>query len=1031
MATQVALLLNRLRRITASPSGESVADPELLRRFVRSQDHQAFAVLVKRHGPLVMRTCKRVLGDPEGAEDAFQATFLVLARKAHRLARPAALAGWLHGVACRVAKKAVAQRARGTSRLQSLPADVYPPAASADPLAELTARELMAIVDEEIARLPEKFRLPVILCCLEGQTQQEAAQQLGWSAGSVKGPLDRGRARLHARLTQRGLALSLALAAIEVSRGAALAVSSALADATARAICALVNGSPTQCGLSPVAVEIAHQALQDMAVAKPQLALWAAAFVAIVGSVTLAVCSDPARSPSVPPMDPPQGTKALATINVPMPVADAAPGPVRRITLEGQIVDSMGKPVPRAQVYLREQPFSWTASTGHPTETRNIAQTASDADGRFVLREVALPPSHFLRTEIFPLDIVVHASGFALAWRHLEAAEQGRGLRIALAPEAQVQGRLIDAQGKPVAGAPVKVAEVARLDQEKMAWLGSPGFVDLRWSHLPLTTRTDAEGRFVLRGLPADARIALAVSDPRYVRQEILVATSAARQPPLTYRFGSKGPLQTATVHQSPFTAALEPGFRLRMQVLLDDTGKPAVGARWVEPPILSPPDREVDGQGRLALDHLPRHPLRLRVYPPEASDYLGLEMHLDFEGQPRLLEPTVRLQRGVIVQGRVVEQGTNKGVPGAELQYLGASGEYPRPFAWRTGTDAQGRFRLAVPPGAAKIVLLTVPPGYQDHELRSGQSMADAGPRFLRSFEASPKVTLPSMEFTLNRGIEVTGQAIAPDGKPTRLTRFEALLPGPHQGERFDASIKPAGGFHLSALKPETRYRFGLIAGDDRLAATVELNTPKAGEKVSLLHVKLSPMASLSGRVVDEDGKPILGAVVRLRKYETTRAGQTYGSVTGEPLVADMGGRFTFRELLPGIEYSAFARADDYAEVTSDQWKAKAAEAHTLPDLQTIKADQVVAGILVDPAGQPLPGIAVSASYDGVRARVSSEPSLTDLEGRFRLSGLPRGNVQLSALLTSAQGNKRVLLLQSVLTGQKSLRMVLDANRQ
>ncbi|MBI3411944.1 MAG: sigma-70 family RNA polymerase sigma factor [Planctomycetes bacterium] len=231
MAHHLAPMLRFLRRVTPSDA-VPVADAQLLGRFVRSGDEAAFAALVRRYGPMVMRVCRRVLGDFQAAEDAFQATFLVLARKARAIRRPDALVGWLYGVAHRVALKARSVRARHPC--DELACDVATQAS--DPLSQVSARELICIVNDEILRLPSVYQLPVILCCLEGMTQEEAARQLSWTPGSVRGRLERGRAQLRARLTRRGWTLPAALAVFEVSHTLAHAgLSIVLTKATVKA----------------------------------------------------------------------------------------------------------------------------------------------------------------------------------------------------------------------------------------------------------------------------------------------------------------------------------------------------------------------------------------------------------------------------------------------------------------------------------------------------------------------------------------------------------------------------------------------------------------------------------------------------------------------------------------------------------------------------------------------------------------------------------------------------------------------------
>jgi RNA polymerase sigma factor (sigma-70 family) len=212
-------LVHFLRRIVVPP--ESVGDAVFLDRFTHGGDEDAFASLVARHGPMVWRVCNSVLVDKTSVDDCFQATFLVLARKARVLKRSVALPGWLHGVALRVASEA-RRRARRHALLP-LPAGVCEAAdSSPDPLESLTARELLVAVREEVQGLPESYRLPIILCCLENLSHAEAAQRLGCTAGSIKGRLERGRARLSMRLAKRGLSPSGALLAASLPIGTAL-----------------------------------------------------------------------------------------------------------------------------------------------------------------------------------------------------------------------------------------------------------------------------------------------------------------------------------------------------------------------------------------------------------------------------------------------------------------------------------------------------------------------------------------------------------------------------------------------------------------------------------------------------------------------------------------------------------------------------------------------------------------------------------------------------------------------------------------
>lgn len=192
----------------------AATDRNLLERFAAQHDETAFAGLMKRYGPMVWTVCRRVLGDDHDAEDAFQATFLILSRKAGSIRRRASVGSWLHGVAVHVAQSAKTAAARRRLREGRAPGKT-----PEQPLADVTVREAQAILDEELARLPDKHRAPIIYCCLEGATRDEAARRLGVPPSLLKSRLEEGRKRLRQRLIRRGLTLPAALGAALLAEG--------------------------------------------------------------------------------------------------------------------------------------------------------------------------------------------------------------------------------------------------------------------------------------------------------------------------------------------------------------------------------------------------------------------------------------------------------------------------------------------------------------------------------------------------------------------------------------------------------------------------------------------------------------------------------------------------------------------------------------------------------------------------------------------------------------------------------------------
>jgi phosphate transport system substrate-binding protein len=315
-------LVHHLRRLAAL--GDGAPDALLLERFTRERDEGAFATLMARHGPLVLGVCRRLLAERTAAEDAFQATFLVLARRAASLRDPAGLPGWLHAVAVRVALRA--RRTARRRRTVQPPPDAPEPASShAGPLAELTVGELLAALDEEVSRLPEAYRLPVILCALEGHSQEEAARRLGWTPGSVKGRLERGRRRLHARLARRGFTLSAVLGAAEVVRASGTVAPRELTLATARAARLFATNASLPAGTLPAHVTaLAQGVLTTMLCTRIQLAALAALVLTAAVLVTgLAGRSAWATAPSqVGKGEPPAPARAVQR---PAPRGDAKP----------------------------------------------------------------------------------------------------------------------------------------------------------------------------------------------------------------------------------------------------------------------------------------------------------------------------------------------------------------------------------------------------------------------------------------------------------------------------------------------------------------------------------------------------------------------------------------------------------------------------------------------------------------------------------------------------------------------------------
>lgn len=237
-------------RATAPPGIHSMPDESLLDRFLERGEleaQEAFRELTRRHGPMVLGVCRHILSQVHDAEDAFQATFLVLARKAGSIRDRRALGRWLYEVAYRVALRSRGLAARRRSyETQGAEMSSFAPNGPYEGAFDPAWNELRPVLHEEINRLPVKYREAVVLCYLEGRTNEEAAALLEWPVGTVKGRLSRARDLLRSRLTRRGLALSAALLSLRLSQNTVFAevVPARLAESTAKSAVRFARGGP-------------------------------------------------------------------------------------------------------------------------------------------------------------------------------------------------------------------------------------------------------------------------------------------------------------------------------------------------------------------------------------------------------------------------------------------------------------------------------------------------------------------------------------------------------------------------------------------------------------------------------------------------------------------------------------------------------------------------------------------------------------------------------------------------------------------
>jgi RNA polymerase sigma factor (sigma-70 family) len=277
--SQISGVLQRLRRVLLLRDGAGLTDGQLLEDYISRGEEAALGVLVRRHGPMVWGVCRRVLRNHHDAEDAFQATFLVLVRRAASIVPREMVANWLYGVAHQTALKARATAAKRMQRERQVTEMPEPAVAEQD-----VWHDVRPLLDQELSRLPEKYRVVIVLCDLERKTRKEAARQLGVPEGTIAGWLARARRMLAKRFGRRGVVLSAGVLATVISQNAASAAAPApVLFSTIQAVSLFAAGQAAAAGVISVQVAtLTEGVLKTMVLSKGKLALFAALVIGLM-----------------------------------------------------------------------------------------------------------------------------------------------------------------------------------------------------------------------------------------------------------------------------------------------------------------------------------------------------------------------------------------------------------------------------------------------------------------------------------------------------------------------------------------------------------------------------------------------------------------------------------------------------------------------------------------------------------------------------------------------------------------------------
>lgn len=935
----LAQVVRRIRK-SAEPSAES--DNALLARFARFRDEAAFRALVQRHGNTVLAACRQVLRDPADADDAFQATFVVLLKKAKTLVDSSApLGGWLFAVAHRVSVRCRTDRHRRTAR----EAEAVRRSPRTTELPDLSWREATDALHDELNALPDKYRLPLLLCGVQGFTRDEAADELGTTVGAVRGQLERGRALLERRLSKRGILLSAGWLAVVIGSSRATGGPSAsLIDLAA----GLANGN-----LPPAVAVLATGAFPMIPALKPLAAV--AVVVAIAFGLTVGLVSPQpaAHADSKPVMK----AEKMGDLK---PAKDAESPEMVTI----RVVDPDGKPMAGATVYRR----GWTFLDTEPGTETTLGKT--DTAGSI---SVEWKPFTFFHAT---------ADGFcatASKYRNGPSA-----LTIRLAKPLPIKGRLVDLQGMAVPNAKVIVESMSAAASDDLtavynAYRVNPenaggAFetqLDGKATGAPKGTTTDKDGRFELTG----------VGRMRVVRLWFVAAgIEAARvtvfaDPDFSKRMkppsdtekkmaGMSGDYRAAT-HGPEFTHAARPEHVITGTVTDAFSGKPVkgvkvagttsnVGQMFVGNPWHDKVEATTDADGKFRLAGLVKAKRRfLHLMGTDAAPYLDRIAEVpDSEGYTPAVAD-LKLRPAVVVRGQLLNKATGKPVAG-EAHWLPLTTNEPllkgedddaRLYTsqlgntWPSGSrgvaGADGRFTLRVPVGPGVIlgrcdqfdpsaVFTTARVREEDRKhLRKSEKDPDAidsgGPKSRDSEEffetimlitplrwengyalVSPDAKAKTLDVKIqfDPGATVTLAPTDADGKP--LGGVTVVGPGNYgrNPPTFANSEIAVGG-----IDPKGRpVQFYLLHKNRKLCAAITLK----GDEKGPVAVKLQACGSVSGRVVDHAGKPVKGANVMFQMTDSVADDLLGQKLHREATVVatDADGQFAFSPMFADVEF-------------------------------------------------------------------------------------------------------------------------------
>jgi RNA polymerase sigma factor (sigma-70 family) len=949
--------LSRVIQSAADRGRAAAMDRDLLRRFAGQGDEQAFETLVRRHSGLVLGVCRRALSNAQDAEDACQATFLLLARKAKAGRWQPSVANWLFATARKVARdlrRAAERRARREGRA-AVPEAV-------DPVDRMTGRELLAAIDEELDRLPPIYREPLLLNYQAELSRDEIAARLGVPAGTVKIRLERGRKRLGAALSKRGLAMGAGLLALMATSRAG-ASPPRLVDAVRAAV---AGDAP------PAVAALAEGVAVNGFVKKAALGLVLAVAATVVGFGL----GEPRTTTAGPPPEKSTPVKDAAKAEKAKPAGKADETKTRTIT--GKVLDPAGKPVAGAE--LISFPMDGALAV--------VGKTA--ADGTFSVT-VELKGSG---SWLFP-----RVTGFATNQFLMPAINTPAEITYKLLKDTPIRGRVLDTQGKPVAGAVVRVRHIEGFENDNLdhflaGFQKRPGDgypPQPKWSaefrsgnhKLPTGDRvfaaaTGPDGKFEIAGVGPEREALVALSGPGIADAQVEILTRPGFDPTPYNRETLeklKSPYSELGYHPMlypPDTAIVAEAEKPIRGVVTDAaTGKPRAGVRvrvretrnFRMPELTA----TTDEGGKYEI-HGARKAASYDVYVKRdpATGFIGRTVKAKDTPAYEPIVADIPTTKGIVLTGKLIDDTTGEPVNGFvcvgvlyDNESAKARPEFDSPDCYDFANTENGVYRTVVPPGPILVMAGVTPsndrgdPSFRYEQMKTDPEHPDYFDKHISGFRSGsntitvmqgqwckvlklkPDETEVKFDIRFKRAARFALKVRDTDGKPvSEVTATGNTARDWAQPERFTGDTVTV--YELPTAKPRV---VALWEPKRKLIGVVHLS----GDEKEPAVATVGPPARIKGKLVDTNGKPLAHVTVGMN-YKDRAVGEIERQMHGEPRFGgkaaetNEAGEFAMDLVVPGEKFWVYGRRKDRFLDPPTRTPKFEAKAGTETDIGTVK---------------------------------------------------------------------------------------------